>query len=145
MPIKINYLEAQAFSANKSLPIDGWDSLRQVNLISVLGRKFVENNLKKRNIECNFLPTFTQAMGMLNRGRADVAVFPRIVGIKASREANTPDVVPVGQPLSELGLFHYINKKHQSIVNKLAVVLQQMEDSGRLKEIRAGFITANNF
>ncbi len=145
VPIEINYLEAQAFSGDKNLSIDGWESLREVNLVSVLGIKFVENNLKKRNIDCNFLPTFTQAMGMLNRGRADAAVFPRIVGIKASREANTPNVVPVGQPLTQLGLFHYINKKHQATADKLAVVLQQMTDSGRLAEIRADFIKANNF
>ena len=145
VPIEINYLQAQAFSADKSLAIDGWDSLKDKILISGVGIKFVENNLKKRIIACNFLPSFTQAMKMLDRGRADAAIFPRIVGITASSDAGTPNVLPIGEPLMKLSLFHYINKKHQATADKLAVVLKQMKTSGRISEIRDQYVKEKSF
>lgn len=144
VPIEINHLDAQVFSANKNLAVDGWESLRDKQLISVIGIKFVENNLKKRNIACNFLPTFPQAMGMLSRGRADAAIFPRIVGITTSRQANATDVLPVGEPLMKLSLYHYINKKHQATADKLALVLAEMAQSGRISQIRQQYVELHN-
>jgi len=145
IPIAINFLEGYAFSKKSSLEITNWESLRKYKLVCVRGVKFVEANLNKRSIDCHEVTLFTQAVKLLQLDRFEVAVFPRINGISAIREAKLADIKPVGKPLIKTKLYHYLHKKNKNIVTKIQTVLEEMEQSGRIAEIRAEYFKKNGY
>jgi hypothetical protein len=145
VPIAINFLEGYAFSKNPSLEITNWESLRKYKLVCVRGVKFVEANLSKHNIDCHEVTLFTQAVKLLQIDRFEAAVFPKINGICAIREAKVEDIKPVGNPLIKTKLYHYLHKKNSHRVNKIQMVLEEMEKSGRIAEIRADYTQKNGY
>jgi hypothetical protein len=145
IPIAINYLEGYAFSKKSSLEITNWESLRKYKLVCVRGVKFVEANLSKRSIDCHEVTLFTQAVKLLQMDRFEAAVFPRTNGISAIREAKVMDIKPVGKPLIKTKLYHYLHKKNANMVIKIQTVLEEMEKSGRIAEIRADYIEKNRY
>lgn len=145
IPIAINFLEGYAFSKKSSLEITNWESLRKYKLVCVRGVKFVEANLSKRNIDCHEVTLFTQAVKLLQVGRFEAAVFPRTNGICAIRKANVLDIKPVGKPLIKTKLYHYLHKKNANMVIKIQTVLEEMEQSGRIAEIRVEYIEKNGY
>lgn len=145
IPIAINFLEGYAFSKNSSLEITNWESLRKYKLVCVRGVKFVEANLSKRSIEYHEVTLFTQAVKLLQVGRFEASVFPRINGLSAIREAKVAGIKMVGKPLIKTKLYHYLHKKNANIAIKIQTVLEEMEQSGRIAEIRAEYITKNGY
>lgn len=145
IPVAINFLEGYAFSKKPSLEITNWESLRDYKLVCVKGVKFVEANLKKRNIDCYEVTFFTQAVKLLQVERFDTAVFPRINGISAIRDAKVQDIQPVGRPLIKAKLYHYLHKKHAKVATTIQAVFEEMEQCGRIAEIREDYISKNGY
>lgn len=145
IPVEINYLEAYGFSKNKNIKPRQWSDLLNYRVVSVLGIRFVEKNFKKHGIEASYVPSFAQAMTLVARERADVAVFPDIVGLTAIEKAQTPAVKMRGAPLIRLGLFHYLHQNHAELVEPLTQVLKQMAKNGRISAIREQFMKNKGF
>ncbi len=145
VPIAVNYLEGYAFAKKTDTMVSNWEDLKKYKVICVRGVKFVEENMAKRNITCNDVTFFTQAVKMLQRGRGEIAIFPKVNGISAIREANISDVKAVGKPLIKVELYHYLHKKHIGIVSEIRAALTEMEKSGRIAEIRKEYIKTHNF
>ncbi|MGB1238646.1 MAG: substrate-binding periplasmic protein [Pseudomonadales bacterium] len=145
IPVEINYLQAYAFTADRKLVPTSWASLAGKRVVSVLGIKFVEKSLKKHNIEATFVPSFAQAMTLVERERADIAVFPDIVGLTAIREAGTETVKMRGKPLSTLPLYHYLHKKNKDLAAPLTKILERMQQDGSILRIREQYMRDNNF
>jgi polar amino acid transport system substrate-binding protein len=145
IPITVNFLEGYAFAKKASILVTNWESLKEYNLLCVRGIKFVEFNLAKRNINCHHVTLFSQAVKMLQLGRYDVAIFPKISGISAIKKEKVKDVQAVGKPLIKIALYHYLHKKHKNIANAITTVLTEMEKKGRIKEIRDEYIRKHNY
>jgi polar amino acid transport system substrate-binding protein len=140
VPVAVNILEARAFSKKTDTKITNWESLRKHKLLCVRGVKFIEANLAKRNIYCEDVTSFAQAVKILQWGRSDIAVLPKINGLNAIKEEKAQDVKVVGNQLITKELFHYLHKKHINIMAEIQVVLSEMEKSGRMAQIREEYL-----
>jgi polar amino acid transport system substrate-binding protein len=82
----------------------------------------------------------SQLLRMLNNERIDAVVAPRISAILSLADLRFKTMTILEPPLQILPLFHYLNKKHQSLVPELENVLQKMEDDDEIKRIRDEYI-----
>lgn len=144
VPVAINYIEGYAFSAQDDLQVDNWESLRAYKLVCVRGVQFVERNLCLHDIQCDQVTTFSQAVNLLQKRRYDIAVFPKITGLNMVKKNKARDVVIQGARLIKFDLYHYLHKKNKNILPKITAILQQMKASGRMVEIREGYMLAHN-
>ena len=145
IPVAVNYLEGVAFGRDSTLDISGWASLKKYRIVGVMGVKFVEYNYARHSIASHNVYLFTQAVRMIQSGRYDVAVFPRVNGLAAIRSIQAEEVKPIGPPLITTRLYHYLHKKNKALLPEIKTALDKMEKSGRIAQIRQQFVQDNNF
>lgn len=145
VPVAINSLQGFAFAKRTDLLVTDWLSLRPYRLVCVRGVKFIEMNLAKFKVDCQYVSTFTQAINVVQSGRADIAVLPKITGMHAIRELKGTQVRAIGEPLATLDLYHYLHFKNAAIAPRLLLVLTEMQKTGRIARIRDEFIHQSDF
>lgn len=135
----INFLEAAVFSGSVKFEVEGWESLRSHKIGVVRGIKFAIDNTAgmRRYIASGYGPLFR----MLDLGRLDVGVVPRINGLWYQAWMKSDRILELRPPLMRLDLFHYLHKKHESLVPILAAELSKMRREGRLVAIREHVMT----
>jgi polar amino acid transport system substrate-binding protein len=140
VPVAVNKLDIRAFTKNPAIKISGWEDLRGYNLICVNGAKLVERNLAARNIDCYYVTQFSQAVHMLHAGRADIAIMPEVNGMHAIKQKGLTGIVMSDNSLHTAGLYHYLHKKHMTLIPKIESALKRMRERGRIKAIRADYL-----
>jgi len=140
IPISINFLQGTVFSNMRNIEILDWKDIHNYIALCVRGIKFVEHYFSLNNIKCNEVTHQSQAINMLEVGRADLAVLPLLNGLAHIREQNSKRVKPVSKALVKVDLFHYLHKKHTSLVPALTKVLLEMKKSGQIEAIRNAYI-----
>jgi hypothetical protein len=50
------------------------------------------------------------------------------------------DIKVVEPALAEYSLYHYLNKKHETIIKKITLQLEKMESNGMIEKIRKEYI-----
>ena len=135
----INFLEAVVFSGSVDFEVEGWENLRPHTIGVVRGIKFAVDNTAgmRRYIASDYEPLFR----MLELGRLDVGVVPRINGLWYQAWMNTDRILELRPPLTRFDLFHYLHEKHASLVPILAAELSKMRREGRLAAIREHVMT----
>lgn len=140
VPVPINILYGQSFAVDSSLEINAWGDLQNYSLICVRGVKFVEFALKQHGLTCFEAGSTKIALKMVQMGRYDVAVLPKINGLKFIHEEDLKGVYPVGKELAQLELFHFLHKKNKHLLAPLTKVLSEMHESGEIAKIRALYL-----
>lgn len=138
IPTSINTLPAIAFSKNKNISIDGWHSLRPYKIGIQVGIKFAERGTKKLNpvvVDSN-----EQLFRMLNSGRIDIAIASQVNGLKTLKLLKYKNIHALTPVIAEYPLYHYLHKKHASLVPRLNDVLIKMRSSNESQEIRAEYL-----
>lgn len=135
IPTSINTLPAIAFSKNKKISIDGWQSLHPYKIGIQVGIKFAERGTKKLNPV--IVDTNEQLFRMLNSGRIDIAIASQVNGIKTLNTLKYINIHALQPVIEEYPLYHYLHKRHISLVPKLNDVLIKMHSSKEIQEIRA--------
>jgi len=139
VPTPINVLEGIVFTKNKNIKVNGWNSLKPYRIGIQVGIKFVERGTKGMNR--TIVDSNEQLFRMLNAGRIDIAVVAYTNGVKAIKKLGV-DGIKANKPAVQVyPLYHYLNTKHSSLVNKLDAVLKKMQSTGRIKEIREMIIS----
>lgn len=135
VPTPYYYLETTAFvKKNSGIIISSRDDLKKYRLAKVLGVKHT-NNITEGMTNVYDLASTENMMNFLLSGRADVALTNTIDGLLVLKKMNNPDIVPSGTPLETLNLFHYIHKKHRTLVPKVDGVIQEMIATGELQDL----------
>ncbi len=130
----INVVEAVAFTRSVTFLPQGWDSLRPYRIGLIRGIKFAETNTIGMN---RYLVSHYQSLfKMLNQGRIDVAVAPRINGLTSIRKLNQSAITALKPALMNFELFHYLHRKHSAWVPRIESVIRTMHQSGELEAIR---------
>lgn len=140
VPTAINQLEAVAFTTevNKDIKLSGWQSLKPYSIGGQIGVKFFEkftHGMNRYLADSN-----AQLFRMLDKGRIDIAVAAYVNGLKTIKQLKLNNIKVLQPQLQVFPLHHYLHKKHQALVPRLDEVLQVMQASGRIKEIRDGYI-----
>lgn len=122
VPVAINYIDGVAFSKRDDIAINGWDSLKPYSLVVVRGVIFVEQNLTDHKLDYHEVSLFTHAIKMLQAGRSDVAILPRVNGLDAIRSSMITDIKPRGKVLTRVALYHYLHRKNADLLPELTTL-----------------------
>ncbi len=137
IPVPIAYGQLVVFTKDKNFEVTGWDSLAPYKIGTLIGLKEAEVNTSGMTVEKSVEPD--ALFKKLDAGRNDVLVLPRDLGLMIIKQLNLPGgkaVRILEPPLQEDKLYHYLNKKHQTLIPEITRILQQMEADGEIQRIR---------
>ena len=137
IPVSHVTAEQMAFGRDKTIIIDGWQSLAPYKLAFHRGYKVAEKNTEGMN---RYLTgTDEAAFRMVATGRMDLALANRFTGERVINELGLDTVVMISPPVQVDPLYHYLNKKHADLVPQITAVLREMEADGEIEAIRSGY------
>ncbi len=141
VPVSINLIEGMVFTKELDFEVKGWESLRPFKIGYRRGTKFAENATRGMNVVS--VSSNDQSLKMLSLGRVDLVVMTRVEGYFSIKQLNLDEIKVIEPPLVTLELFHFLHKKNESVLRRITEILEQMEEEGRIEEIRdevvAGF------
>jgi polar amino acid transport system substrate-binding protein len=133
IPVPIYVAEMVVFTRDASLKVEGWKSLQPYSIGYVLGVKVIEANTTGMRVEP--VNTMDQAFAKLAIGRTDVVIEDRLSGLFVLKANKLEGVHVLAPPLAKVPLYHYLNKKHASLLPRLVDVLRKMEKEGTIRAI----------
>ena len=139
VPTPINYIEPTVFSKNERFDVTGCSDLRDYRVGIVRGVRHAEactQGMKHVQIvgHSNLL------MQILDKGRVDIVITARINGLLQQKKLNLDSIYPLSPPLSQRLVYHYLHKKHKTLVPKIDRVFKEMQESGELERLRGKFL-----
>ncbi|MET0049132.1 MAG: transporter substrate-binding domain-containing protein [Sedimenticola sp.] len=134
IPVPVVNIKMVAFSKQETFPINGWESLKPYYIGIRRGIRISEEGTKgmRRQLVDDYRTLFT----LLDLGRVEVVVTPHLVGLIEMKKSNIKDVKTLEPPLIETKLYHYLHKKHESLVPKITASLRKMEADGDIERIQ---------
>jgi len=134
VPVAVNQVEVVVFTKGVTFSVTGWDSLKPYTIGIRRGSTFIE----KKTIGMKVKPVtkIEQLFLMLDLGRNDVIVTSRLAGLMAMKELNIKGVHILEPSIVTKNVYHYLHKKNSHLLSDISGVLQDMENEGRIKEIR---------
>ena len=109
---------------DKSINIKSWNDLSKYNFGYTRGSIIIEQNLKSGTGKTH--TTFKQCFDLLKEGRLDIVISEEGIENAPWFKALQPNIIKSEQPISTYKVYHYINKKHTSIVNDLTKALSEV-------------------
>ncbi|MCO7187157.1 MULTISPECIES: transporter substrate-binding domain-containing protein [unclassified Pseudoalteromonas] len=135
VPTPYYTLETMAFVRSDShVDIQNEQDLSNYRIAKVRGVKHT-NNITKGMSEVEDTDTTIQALNLVSKGLADIALTNRIDGLVMLAKAGIENVVPHQRSFRVLKLYHYIHKDQRHWVKKIDDVLRRMTQSGELTEL----------
>jgi len=111
----------------------GWDALRPYSVTSLIGYKFIEQQV--RTMRHTHVTDYEKLFTMLEGGRADLAVAEYMDSLPSFKRQHPKGVRVVMPPLSYNPMYHYLNRKHAKLVPLIDAVLEDMLREGRMDAI----------
>lgn len=137
----VNKFEGIAFTRDRVLSIDGWESLGPYKIVIRRGAKFAEKGTM--GMVVYRVTTYEQVFKLLSIGRYDVGIASRLTGLSQIKKHNLIGIKAIEPPLMTNNLYHYLHKKHKDIVPKINAVLLKMRKEGIMAKIRNKYIKEN--
>lgn len=126
-------MEFVAF-AKTPLEIDGWESLRQLDIGLVRGWKILEEHTEGFPYVTK-VPTEVGLFTMLDKGRLDAALYSRLTGLRALEELGMEGVRCLEPPLASRKMYLYVYKDHQALTDEIAEALRALKADGTYDRI----------
>lgn len=136
VPEPICEYEFTAFATDRGIRVRGWESLRPYNVGYITGWKILEHNVtgvKSVTTVRNEMALFE----LLRSGRADLVIYERLRGEALLRRTGNKDIRPLSPPLARREMFLYLNRRHETLVPRVARALRQMKQDGTWQRIMA--------
>ena len=141
--VPINTVDVVVVTKSFFFKVNGWQSLKQYSIGIQSGITFIESIISNiEGLKVIRVKNSSQLLGMLENERIDIVVAPRISALLSLSDLKSKTITILEPPLQIMPLFHYLNKKHQSLVPVLEDVLQKMEDEGEIQRIRDDYISS---
>lgn len=138
VPVVIDKIEAMVFTKRKDIVIENWDSLRPYSILLQIGSKYAEIGTKGMNTKS--FASSEEVFDALDKDLYDIAIATRLTGMVEVNRLNSNDIHFVEPPLTEYNLYHYLNKKHHSLIPQITQMLKKMEKSGMIEKIRRNIL-----
>jgi len=135
VPTPYYHLETMAFVRKDSgIIINEFDDLKHYVVAKVRGVKHtnVATQYARKIVDLN---STKQLMEFVARGRADIALTNTIDGVVTLKQLGINNLIPAPTPLARLALYHYLHKKHHTLVPIVDQRIQQLKASGQLKRM----------
>ncbi len=134
----VNYFEGMAFSANIDIPVKNWDSIKPFSIAIRIGAKFAE--IGTTGMKVSSFPSYQKVFELVGRGRYDIAIASRLTGLYHIKAQQLTHLAILEPPLLKFKLYHYLHKKHRSLVPKITDSLLKMNQQGAIEQIRDAYI-----
>ncbi len=134
----INFIEATVFTKATKFPVQGWKSLSPYRIGLIRGIKFAEWNTQDMSVAS--VAAYDVLFRLLDRGRVDIAVSPRVNGWHHIKRMGLEGIQPLEPSVAVIDLYHYLNRKHADLVPFISAMFSRMRASGELPRIRARVI-----
>ena len=138
VPTPINYIEPNIFSIKK-YTITKCSELKDLRVGIVSGVKHAEictRDLKKVKV----LKHSLELIRALNEREVDVILTARLNGMIQIEKLGYNKVKILNPPISKKHPYHYVHKKHKSLIPKIDAIIKKMIISGELKALRKKLI-----
>jgi len=134
VPESICEYEFAAFGADKSLAVDGYESLWPYRVAIIRGWRHPEANLAgaRRLVR---VKDDDALFAMLEHGRVDAIVYESLEGRMRIRRLGIEGVYQLGPPLATIDMYLYLNARHKDLVPGLVSALQAMKADGTWSRI----------
>ena len=118
----------------KDAEINGWGDMKSYRVAGIRGNKLMESRMKESLPKSNriILTRYSQAFGMLLKGRVDIVVGKPNVGTSYLKKHK--NLVAKGR-FEVQDLYFYLHKKHRNLIPKLEAALRSMQSQGLLAKI----------
>lgn len=135
IPIPIADIRYTAYVKRaKAFKINGWESLKPYKVGVLRGIKLVEEQSKHLNPE--MVTSYTSLFKMLYLERIDVAIFTELDGLYALKKMDLHnDIIKLSPPLEVTPAYHFLHKKHSTLIAKMSALMHEMQQSGELQEL----------
>ena len=127
-----------AFSKQPHLAISSWNDLQEHHTGYIRGWKIYENNAKKCK-SVTLATTEDELFRLLLEDRVDIILYEKMRGIDFLQRNKIDTVFASPEPVSVRGMYLFLNKKHENLVQPLSNALQDMKREGEYQKILAGF------
>lgn len=139
--VPINTVDVVVVTKDVSFEVSDWQSLKPYHIGVQSGITFIESNISKiEGLKVARVKSSSQLLRMLENDRIDVVIAPRVSTILSLADLKLNNINILEPPLQILPLYHYLNKKHQSLVDELEDVLRRMEVEGEIQRIRDEYV-----
>lgn len=130
--------EFVVFTKAKEFEVKGWDSLKPYKVGYMIGMTPVEEGLKTvSGLKSYGAQSINQVFVMLDAGRTDIAVMPRIVSQAVLKGLKTSGIRTLPSPLIKIPLYTILDQSQKNLLSPLTEALRKMEKTGRLKVLLA--------
>lgn len=122
--------------ATREFPVDGWESIRDLEIGLVRGWKILEENTEGFPYVTR-VATELELFNMLRLGRIDVALYSELTGraAPASYGSQYAAIHSLSPPLVERDMFLYVHRGRADLVAVIAQALREMKNDGTYEEI----------
>jgi len=124
-----------AFS-RRNIEIDGWDSIRDLNIGIVKGWKILENNTRGFP-NMVLVPTEKELFNMLRKDRLDVALYSKLTGYAVLQDLDYDNegIRHLEPPLASRDMFLYVHKDYAYLVDDIAAAIRSLKSDGTYDRI----------
>jgi len=122
-----------AFS-KQDFEIDGWESIRDLNIGIVKGWKILENNTVGFP-HVVFVPTEKELFTMLRKDRIDIALYSKLTGYAVLKDLGYEGIRHLEPPLESREMFLYVHKEHSELIDDIAEAIRSMKADGSYDRI----------
>lgn len=129
VPEKMMEQEFVAFTKNPSITIDGWDSLKPFSIGYIKGWKIYEINVPQ-GTDVIQVTDAEQLFSLLDKGRIDVALYTRYMGLEIIRHRQIAGARYMFPPLATKAMFMYLHESHANLVPGITSALATMKAQG---------------
>ncbi len=133
VPVTLQSRNAVVFTKKHGLSISGWHDLKPHKIGILRGAELAKQ--KTAGMVVHSATTIEQLFHMLDKGRVDVVVMERIMGMVIIKKLELEGVSIVEPALVTFNLYHYLHNNQAALIPALVKVLQEMKIS-RIKEIQ---------
>ncbi len=114
----------------------GWESLKPHRVAFISGWKMFEANASSARAVTK-VNAAEQLFRMLDADRIDLALYTRVGGMALVRDLGLSTIVALEPSLRDVDMYLYLNRKHETLVPRLAMALRESKRDGTHRKILA--------
>lgn len=122
-----------AYSKGLDLATTGWDALKPYAVTYIHGWVIFDTNMPQGQAVTTVKEP-EQMFTLLDKGRADLALYERWQGLQRARDTGV-QVRVHEPPLASVSMYMYVHKNHTALADRLAQALKDMKADGTYQDI----------